>query len=154
MLSGGEAPFKKHLTLEMQNKLQNLMKGSPDNAPSPLLALTGAKSAGANGFSPSILGPFCLLSTTLRNMSAMKLQIDSEDQRADEDIMGLSLHLVRNGVEQRDPCRSKILARLKRQAGIWRLTTVNRECLTAGGRSANPGKILVGAALAAAAGAT
>ncbi len=26
MLSGGEAPFKKHLTLEMQSKLQNLMK--------------------------------------------------------------------------------------------------------------------------------
>ena len=24
MLSGGEAPFKKHLTLEMQSKLQNL----------------------------------------------------------------------------------------------------------------------------------
>ena len=61
MFSGGEAPFKKHLTLEMQSKLQNLMKSSQDNAPNPLLALTGAKSSGVNGFSLSILAyPLCL----------------------------------------------------------------------------------------------
>ena len=57
MLSGGEAPFKKHLTLEMQSKLQNLMKSSPDNAPSPLQALTGAKSSGANRFQSFDIGP-------------------------------------------------------------------------------------------------
>ncbi len=39
--------------------------------------------------------------------------------------MGLSLHLVRNGVEREIPVGLKILARLKRQAGIWRLTTLN-----------------------------
>src|SRR6266404_4424780 len=48
MLSGGEAPFKKHLTVEMQGKLQNMMKGSPDNAPSPLQLLAGANSPGGN----------------------------------------------------------------------------------------------------------
>jgi hypothetical protein len=57
MLSGGEAPFKKHLTLEMQSKLQNLMKGSPDNAPSPVQVLTGVKSSGPNRFQSFDLGP-------------------------------------------------------------------------------------------------
>src|SRR4051794_21238479 len=31
MFSGGEAPFKKHLTLEMQRKLQEVMKGPSSN---------------------------------------------------------------------------------------------------------------------------
>src|SRR6476469_11263458 len=57
MLSGGEAPFKKHLTLEMQSKLQNLMKSSPDNAPSPLQALTGANAAGGNNIQAFDIGP-------------------------------------------------------------------------------------------------
>src|SRR5690348_10870632 len=41
MFTGGEAPFKKHLTVEMQSRLANLMKGSLDNAPNPLQALAG-----------------------------------------------------------------------------------------------------------------
>ena len=57
MFSGGEAPFKKHLTLEMQSKLQNLMKSSPDNAPSPLQVLNGAKSPGATDFQSFDIGP-------------------------------------------------------------------------------------------------
>lgn len=125
MLSGGEAPFKKHLTLEMQSKLQNLMKGSPDNAPSPLLALTGAKSAGANQFQSFDIGPILFSFNTSDEHERYEIEIDSEDQHGDEDTMGLSLHLVRNGVERETPVGLKILARLKRQAGIWRLTTVN-----------------------------
>ena len=57
MLSGGEAPFKKHLTVEMQSRLQNLMKGSLDNAPSPLQALTGSNTPGSNKFQAFDLGP-------------------------------------------------------------------------------------------------
>src|SRR6267154_838414 len=72
MLSGGEAPFKKHLTLEMQSKLQNMMKGSPDNAPSPLQLLTGATHLAATNFSHLISGPFCLPSAIPRNMNATK----------------------------------------------------------------------------------
>jgi hypothetical protein len=125
MLSGGEAPFKKHLTLEMQSKLQNLMKSSPDNAPSPLLALTGAKSAGANQFQSFDIGPILFSFNNPDEHERYEVEIDSEDQRGEEDTMELSLHLVRNGVEREIPVGLKILARLKRQAGIWRLTTVN-----------------------------
>src|ERR1044071_2763223 len=56
MLSGGEAPFKKHLTLEMQGKLQNMMKASLDNAPSPLQVLLGVNSS-ANKFQAFDIGP-------------------------------------------------------------------------------------------------
>ena len=125
MLSGGEAPFKKHLTLEMQSKLKNLMKSSLDNAPNPLLALTGAQSAGANRFQSFDIGPILFSFNNPDEHERYEIEIDSEEQRGQEDTMGLSLHLVRNGVEREIPVGLKILAKLKRQAGIWRLTAVN-----------------------------
>src|SRR6476469_1686326 len=103
MLSGGEAPFKKHLTLEMQSKLQNLMKGSPDNAPCPLQVLTGAKSSGANRFQSFDIGPILFAFTNPEAHERYEIEIDSDEQRGDEDTMGLSLHLVRNGVEREIP---------------------------------------------------
>jgi hypothetical protein len=125
MLSGGEAPFKKHLTVEMQSKLQNLMKGSLDNAPNPLLALTGAKSSGGSGFQSFDIGPILFAFSNPDEHERYEVEIDSDEQRGEEATMGLSLHLVRNGVEREIPVGLKILAKLKRQAGIWRLTTVN-----------------------------
>ena len=124
MLSGGEAPFKKHLTLEMQSKLQNLMKGSPDNAPSPLEVLTGAKSSDANQFQSFDIGPILFAFNNPEEHERYELEIDSDEQHGEEDSMGLSLHLVRNGVEREIPVGLKILAKLKHQAGVWRLTTV------------------------------
>ena len=71
-----------------------------------------------------------MLSTILNEHERYEIEIDSDEQRGDEDIMGLSLHLVRNGVEREIPVGLKILAKLKRQAGIWRLTTLNHERTT------------------------
>lgn len=123
MLSGGEAPFKKHLTVEMQNKLQDLMKGSLDNAPSPLEVLTGARSAGANRFQTFDIGPILFSFNNPDEHERYEVEIDSDEQRGEEDSMGLSLHLVRNGVEREIPVGLKILAKLKRQDGVWRLCT-------------------------------
>jgi hypothetical protein len=124
MLSGGEAPFKKHLTLEMQSKLQNLMKGSPDNAPSPIQMLTGTKSSDSNRFQSFDIGPILFAFSNPEEHERYEIEIDTDEQRGDEDNMGLSLHLVRNGVEREIPVSLKILAKLKHQAGIWRLTTL------------------------------
>ncbi|HSK43734.1 MAG TPA: hypothetical protein VLA83_07595 [Candidatus Binatia bacterium] len=114
MLSGGEAPFKKHLTVEMQSKLQNLMKGSPDNAPNPLLALAGATSSGSNRFQSFDIGPILFAFSNPDEHERYEVEIDNDEQRGEEDTMGLSLHLVRNGVEREIPVGLKILAKLKR----------------------------------------
>src|SRR6476619_5569290 len=100
MLSGGEAPFKKHLTLEMQSKLQNLMKSSPDNAPSPIQVLIGAKSAVATRFQSFDIGPILFAFSNPEQHERYEVEIDSDELRGEEDTMGLSLHLVRNGVER------------------------------------------------------
>jgi hypothetical protein len=99
------------------------MKSSPDNAPNPLLAFTGAKSS--NGFQSFDIGPILFAFTNPDEHERYEVEIDSDEQRGEEDTMGLSLHLVRNGVEREIPVGLKIVAKLRRQAGIWRLTALN-----------------------------
>ena len=154
MISGGEAAFKKHLTVEMQNKLQNMMKSSPDNAPSPLQALTGASSPGGNNIQAFDIGPILFAFNNPQQHERYEVEIDSEDQRGEEDTLGLSLHLMRNGVEREIPVGLKILARLKRQAGIWRLTAVNLNASLPVGDPRILEKSWWGPTLAAAAGAS
>ncbi|HZE80050.1 MAG TPA: hypothetical protein VE604_04055 [Candidatus Polarisedimenticolia bacterium] len=124
MLSGGEAPFKKHLTLEMQSKLQNMMKGSPDNAPSPLQLLAGANSPGSSKMQSFDIGPILFAFNNPQEHERYEVEIDSEEPRGEEDTMGLSLHLVRSGVEREIPVGLKLVVKLKRQTGVWRLNAV------------------------------
>ena len=124
MLSGGEAPFKKHLTLEMQSKLQNMMKGSPDNALSPLQLLAGANSPGGSKMQSFDIGPILFAFNNPQEHERYEVEVDSEEQRGEEDTMGLSLHLVRNGVEREIPVGLRFVVKLKRQTGMWRLNAV------------------------------
>ena len=124
MMSGGEAPFKKHLTVEMQSKLQNLMKGSVDNAPNPIQILAGATSGGSNKFQAFDLGPILFSFNNPQEHERYEIQLDGEEQRGEEDTMTLSLHQVRNGVELEIPVGMRFVLNLKRQEGIWRLNAV------------------------------
>src|SRR5215470_14702455 len=120
MFSGGEGPFKKHLTLEMQGKLQELMKGTPEGVPGPLQTLT-SQPAGGDNFQAFDIGPILFSFNNPQLHERYEVQIDSEDPRGDEDVMGLSLHLARNGVEQPMPMALRFVLNMKRQEGVWRL---------------------------------
>jgi len=124
MLSGGEAPFKKHLTLEMQDKLKNLMKGSLDNAPNPFLALIGLQSSGGNKFQSFDIGQILFSFNNPQEHERYELHLDSDQPAGEEDNMALSLHLVRNGIEREIPVGLRFVLNMKRQEGIWRLNAV------------------------------
>jgi hypothetical protein len=123
MLSGEEAPFKKHLTVEMQARLQNMMKASLDNAPGPLQILTGTTSSGSRLQSFDI-GPILFSFNNPLEHQRYEVQIDGEDQHGDQCTMGLSLHLVRNAVEKEVPGSLRFIVNMKRQEGIWRLNSL------------------------------
>lgn len=123
MLSGGEAPFKRHLTVEMQSKLQEMMKDSPSGA-SPFLALTAVKTSDPDTFQAFDLGPILFSFNDPAQHERYEVQINSEDPRGDEDVMELSLHLVRNGQEQVMPAGLRFVLNLKKQEGMWRLDAV------------------------------
>lgn len=121
MLTGGEASFKKHLTLEMQGRLQDLMRPSTDNAPNPLQALIGSS---GNNFQAFDMGPILFSLNNPQEHERYELQIDSDLPGTEEDTMALSLHLMRSGVEQEMPSALRVNLNLKRQGGIWRLNEV------------------------------
>lgn len=123
MLSGGEAPFKKHLTVEMQGKLQNMMKASLDNAPSPLQVLLGVNSS-ANKFQAFDIGSILFAFYNPQEHQRYEIAIDGEDRRGDQDTMELSLHLVRNAVEKEVPGSLRFVVNMKRQEGTWRLNSL------------------------------
>src|SRR5258708_9671305 len=123
MVSGGEAPVKRHLTVEMQNKLEQMMKDSPSGA-DPLQAFTTAQTANPDNFQAFDLGPILFSFNNPAQHERYEVQIDAEDPRGDEDVMGLSLHLVRNGMEQETPAKLHVVLNIRRQEGVWRLNGI------------------------------
>ena len=119
MFSGGEAQFKKHLTLEMQTKLQEMSK---DSSAVPLFA--SSRPADPDRFQAFDLGPILFSFNNPEQHERYEVQIDSEDPRGDEDILGLSLHLIRNGVEEQIPVAMRFIFDMKRQEGSWRLNAI------------------------------
>jgi hypothetical protein len=120
MISGGDAHFKKHLTVEMQNKLREMMKDSPSGL-GPFQALTPAHPNDPEKFQAFDLGPILFSFNNPQQHERYEVQIDNEDPRGDEDIMGLSLHLVRKGMEEEMPFVLRFVLNMKKQEGTWRL---------------------------------
>jgi hypothetical protein len=120
MFSGGEGPFRKHLTVEMQKKLAEMTKGS--SGVSPLQMLTAAKTSDPESFQAFELGPILFSFNNPQQHERYEVKINGEEPRGDEDVMELSLHLVRNGVEQEMPVGLRFVLNLKKQESLWRLT--------------------------------
>src|SRR5215470_16402416 len=79
MFSGGEAPFKKHLTMEMQSRLENLMKGSLDNAPNPLQALAGSNAPESSKMQAFDAGPILFAFNNPQEHERYEVQIYTEE---------------------------------------------------------------------------
>ncbi|HKV91948.1 MAG TPA: hypothetical protein VJW20_05310 [Candidatus Angelobacter sp.] len=123
MFSGGEAPFKRHLTTEMQNKLEAMAKDSPSGA-SPLQMLALLKTTDPDSFQAFDLGPILFSFNNPSQHERYEVEIDNEEPGGDEDLMGLSVHLLRNGVEQEMPAQIHFVLNMKKQQGLWRLDTL------------------------------
>jgi len=122
MFSGGEAQFRKHLTVEMQAKLQEMMKDASSAV--PLQALATSKTSDPDHFQAFDLGPILFSFNNPEQHERYEVQLDSDEPRGDEELMGLSLHLMRNGIEQEIPVAMRFLLNLKRQEGTWRLNAI------------------------------
>lgn len=120
MFSGGEAPFRKHLTVEMQRKLIEMTKDSPSGA-SPFELLTSIKTSDPDSFQAFDLGAILFSFNNPQQNERYEIRINVDEQHGDQDVMELSLHLVRNGVEQELPVGLRFVLNLKKQEGVWRL---------------------------------
>src|SRR5689334_17110653 len=86
MFSGGEAPFKKHLTVEMQNKLRDMMKDGPSTI-GPFQAIASNRPYDPETFQAFDLGPILFSFNNPQQHERYEVQIDSEDPRGDDATM-------------------------------------------------------------------
>ncbi len=119
MFSGDEAQFRQHLTREMQVKLQQMTRSS-----SPLPLFATSKPSDPDSFQAFDLGPILFSFNNPQQHERYEVQIDSEEPRGDEDVMGLSLHLLRNGIEEEVPVGMRFVLNMKMQEGTWRLNAI------------------------------
>jgi hypothetical protein len=123
MFSGGEEGFKKHLTLEVQEKIKELLKSSAPGSADPVQAVTVARAAGGQNLESFDTGPILFSYNNAEQHERFEVRIDSDDLRGEQDEMQLSLHAFRKGVEEDLPVAFQFLLSWKQQENIWRLNT-------------------------------
>jgi hypothetical protein len=124
MFSGSEDAFKKHLTLEVQDKLKDLLKNSSPGGADPMQALTLAKAAAGDNLENFDAGPILFSYNNPEQHERLEVRIDSEDLQGDQDDMQLSLHAFRSGLEEDLPLGLRLLLAWKLQQNVWRLNAV------------------------------
>jgi hypothetical protein len=124
MLSGRDEDFKKHLTVEVQEKLGDWLKTAAPGSANPIQAMNQARAAGGDNLQTFDDGPiFFSLNNPQRN-ERLEVRIDGDELHGDQDEMQLSLHALRNGVEQEVPVRIRLALAWKQQQGIWRVNAI------------------------------
>lgn len=124
MFSGSEDAFKKHLTLEVQDKVKDLLKNSAAGGSDPMQALTMAKAAAGDNLEDFDAGPILFSYNNPEQHERLEVRIDSEDLQGDQDEMQLSLHAFRSGLEEDLPLGLRLLLAWKLQQNVWRLNAV------------------------------
>ncbi len=124
MLSGGENEFKKHLTLEVQEKIQELLKNSAPGSTNPMQTVAMLKAAGGDNLESFDAGPILFSYNNPQQHERLEIRIDSDDLHGEQDDMQLSVHLFQRGVEEDLPAGLRFLLSWKLQEGIWRLDAV------------------------------
>ncbi|HMF89703.1 MAG TPA: hypothetical protein VKL40_03595 [Candidatus Angelobacter sp.] len=123
MVTGGEDAFKKHLTLEVQRKLDEVRNNAPQGSMSPAQVLLSLE-AGDKNFEAFDVGPVLFSLNNPQERQRWEVRVDGDDLRGDEDEMQLSLHTLRQGAEEEMPLGLRLQLSLKQQQGIWRLNAV------------------------------
>jgi hypothetical protein len=124
MLSGSEEKVRKHLTVEVQKKIAELMKDFPAGTDPVKLFIPAAGAQGAQKFDAFDYGPILFALNDGEHHTRLEAHIDSDELSDDEDSMGVSLHTFRNGVEQEAPLAVSFVLNLKLQESTWRLNAI------------------------------
>ena len=114
---GDEAGLKKHLTIEVQNKLASSMKDT-----SLMNAMSMARAAGM--FQVFESGPVLFLIDNAQQHEKIEVRVDNDSLHGDTDNMELSFHAFRDEKEESLPVGFRVILNLKQQSEIWRLNAV------------------------------
>jgi hypothetical protein len=124
MFTGGEDAFKKHLTLEAQEKIKDLVKNSAAGSADPVQVVAMVKAAAGDNLETFDAGPILFSYNNAQLHERLEIRIDSEDLRGDQDEIQLSLHEFRSGIEEDVPVGLRLTLDWKVQQNIWRLNAI------------------------------
>ena len=124
MITGGDGEFKKHLTLEVQQRLEEIQKNSGPASVSLTQALDAARTGGEKKLETFEAGPVLLSLSNPQERQRWEVRIDDDDLKGEQYEIALSLHQFRQGVEEELPMDLHMQVSLKQQQGIWRLNAV------------------------------
>ena len=124
MFTGGEDKFVRHLTVEVQKKVEELRRNSLNGELAPLQTLSLIQSGKEQKFDAFDYGPILFALHNNSTHERLEIHIDADNARGDEDDLDLSLHSYRSGIEQPTPIGFGFRLSLKVQQGIWRVDAV------------------------------
>jgi hypothetical protein len=124
MLLGGDDAIKKHLTLDVQRKMGELLNSSTPGGMNPIQALSMARAAGSDNLETYEAGPVLFSYANPTEHQRLVVRLDGDDVRGGEDQMRLSLHSFRDGVEEELPVALRFTLSWKAQQSVWRLNAI------------------------------
>jgi hypothetical protein len=124
MLTGGEDKFKKHLTIEVQQKIEEMARVSSSNSTAPVnpeQLLTMIKSTDGSKFDTFETGRILFAVNNTAKHERFEVHLVGEEQHGSQDDMELSIHSFRSGTEEPMPVVLRFLVSMKLQETVWRL---------------------------------
>jgi hypothetical protein len=124
MVTGGEDAFRRHLTPEVQQKLEEMQKSRSPGSPSPTQVFESAKVGSDPNFESFDSGRVLFSFNNPQERQRWEVRIDSDNLQGDREEMELSLHMLRKGVEEESPAGLYLELSMQQKQGVWRLNAV------------------------------
>lgn len=124
MFTGGEDKFVRHLTLGVQQKVEELRRNSLNGELAPLQTLSLIESGKDQKLDAFDYGPILFALHNNTTHERLEIHIDSDNARGDEDDLDLSVHSYRSGIEQPTPMSFGFRVSLKVEQAVWRVDAV------------------------------
>lgn len=116
MFSGNAEKFRQHLAPEVQERASS---GASIALQTYVSAIGGGQTLEAFDS-----GPILFSFNDAQQHQRREIHIDADELHGEEDVMELSLHSFRSGIEEDTPVRLRLQLALTLQQSVWRLNTV------------------------------
>lgn len=138
MMNGGEQAIRRHLTIEIQQMIQDMEQKKSNGKGKDADTGVGFDMPGIPGMIGGSLG-FPVFGKDLEKFDSgnvflrykdwngqqvVEIRVDTDDLRGDEDELQLSIHLLADGQEMEVPYMPNIILGMKKQQDIWRINSV------------------------------
>lgn len=124
MFTGGEEKFVRHLTVDVQKKVEELRRDSLNGELAPLQTLSLIQSGKDKKFDAFDYGPILFALHNNATHERTEIHIDADNPHGDQEDLDLSVHSFQSGIEQPTPIGFGFRLSLKVQQGIWRVDAV------------------------------